>query len=131
MSKTNTPTKSDKVSKPVSKLEKGSRFDKVSLSIEVLRAFVHPLRLKMLSTISSYGSIFVKDIHTLLKLEQSLVSQHLRILRQSDLVVATRKGKFIYYSVNFDVVDEVIDSVYYFLDNNDLSELEDTDETDL
>lgn len=100
------------------------RLDKLAFSTEKLRAFVHPLRLEMISLISRHDGIFVKDIHTFLNLEQSLVSQHLRILRQTKLVEAKRKGKFIYYSVNYPIVEGLVSSVYDFLDRNDLPLLE-------
>ena len=35
-----------------------------------------------------------------LRLEQSVASQHLAVLRKAGFVTTTRDGKFIYYSVN-------------------------------
>ena len=108
----------------MSKTNTLAKLDKLVFSTEDLRAFVHPLRLQMISLISKHEGIFVKDIHTHLNLEQSLVSQHLRILRQSKLVEAKRKGKFIYYFVNYPIVENLVNSVRRFLDNNDLSLLD-------
>ena len=35
-----------------------------------------------------------------LRIEQSVASQHLAILRRADIVNTTRDGKFIYYTLN-------------------------------
>ncbi len=35
-----------------------------------------------------------------LRLEQSVASQHLAILRAAEIVNTTRDGKFIYYTIN-------------------------------
>jgi DNA-binding transcriptional ArsR family regulator len=42
----------------------------------------------------------VTEIYVKLRLEQSVASQHLAILRKAGFVNTTRDGKFIYYSVN-------------------------------
>ena len=42
----------------------------------------------------------VTDIYIKLRLEQSVASQHLAILRKAQIVNTTRNGKFIYYSLN-------------------------------
>jgi DNA-binding transcriptional ArsR family regulator len=42
-----------------------------------------------------------------LKLEQSVASQHLSILRKAGFVLTERQGKFIFYSVNYQRLKEV------------------------
>ncbi len=42
-------------------------------------------------------------------LQQSLVSHHLKVLRESDLVVARRRGPFVYYEVASEAVRAVLD----------------------
>ena len=41
----------------------------------------------------------VSEIHEALAVEPTLLSHHLRILRESGLIVATRKGKNAFYSL--------------------------------
>lgn len=73
---------------------------KVKLASSVLRALSHPLRLKIISTIEDNGGkANVGHIFRTLKVEQSIVSQHLRILRQAKLVSTQRDQKFVYYSL--------------------------------
>ena len=80
----------------------------------VMRALVHPLRLQILTYIDKSGSINVNKIYRALDLEQSITSQHLRILRDAELVITTREGKFIYYTVNHKKIDHVNKKVSKF-----------------
>lgn len=73
----------------------------------VLRALNHKLRQQMLRLIDEQGRITVTDIYVKLRLEQSVASQHLAVLRKAGFVNTIREGKFIYYSVNTDRMDEL------------------------
>ena len=64
------------------------------------RAINHKLRLQILQLLHKNNALSVGDIYRKLKLEQSVTSQHLAILRKADLVKARKDGKLIYYSVN-------------------------------
>lgn len=67
---------------------------------DLMRALAHPLRLRILELLYSSPDVSVQTIYTELGIEQSVASQHLRILRQASLVWTHRKGKFIYYLPN-------------------------------
>ena len=73
----------------------------------VLRAINHKLRQIILKLIDERGKITVTELYTHLRLEQSVASQHLAILRKAGFVKTTRDGKFIYYSVNHDRLVEL------------------------
>ena len=45
-------------------------------------------------------SLCVNALSGLLKISQSAISQHLRILKSANLVIDERKGYFIHYSLN-------------------------------
>jgi DNA-binding transcriptional ArsR family regulator len=66
----------------------------------VLRAINHKLRQQILKLIDEHGKITVTEIYVHLRLEQSVASQHLAILRKAGFVKTHREGKYIYYSVN-------------------------------
>ncbi|RYD71282.1 MAG: transcriptional regulator, partial [Sphingobacteriales bacterium] len=51
--------------------------------------------------------ITVTEIYVRLRLEQSVASQHLAILRRAGIVTTQRDGKFIYYTVNYKRIDEI------------------------
>lgn len=81
-----------------------------SLHIEVLelkkaalifRAINHPLRQQMLRLIHQNKQMTVTTIYVKLRLEQSVASQHLAILRKAGFVNTKRDAKFIFYSVNY------------------------------
>jgi ArsR family transcriptional regulator, virulence genes transcriptional regulator len=73
-----------------------------------MRALAHPLRMRMIGIIDSKptAEACVNEIFDALQIEQSVASQHLRILRQSELVRTRRDGKFIYYSLNYARLDK-------------------------
>ena len=66
----------------------------------ILRAINHKLRQQILKLIDEQGRITVTEIYVKLRLEQSVASQHLAILRKANVVKTIRDGKFIYYSLN-------------------------------
>ena len=73
----------------------------------VLRAINHKLRQQILKLIDESGKMTVTEIYVKLRLEQSVASQHLAILRKAGFVKTERDGKFIYYSVNTDRLEEL------------------------
>lgn len=73
----------------------------------ILRAINHKLRQQILKLIHQKEKITVTEIYVKLRLEQSVASQHLAILRKAGFVNTNRDGKFIYYSVNHDRLQEV------------------------
>jgi len=73
----------------------------------ILRAINHKLRQQILKLISEQGRITVTELYVKLRLEQSVASQHLAILRKAGFVKTERDGKFIYYSVNNTRLDDL------------------------
>lgn len=73
----------------------------------ILRAINHKLRQQILKLISETGKITVTELYVKLRLEQSVASQHLAILRKAGFVKTERDGKFIYYSVNTSRLDDL------------------------
>ncbi len=73
---------------------------KIKKASIIVRAINHKLRQVILQLIGDRDKITVTEIFLHLRLEQSVASQHLAILRKSGFVKTKREGKFIYYSVN-------------------------------
>lgn len=90
--------------------------EKLQVSSEVLRALAHPLRMKILEFIDKHKTINVNKIYNTLKLEQSITSQHLRILRLAGIVITHREGKFIHYSIDYSKIQNVLKAVDTFLE---------------
>jgi DNA-binding transcriptional ArsR family regulator len=73
----------------------------------VLRALNHKLRQQILGLIDTEKRITVTEIYVKLRIEQSVASQHLAILRRAGIVLTQRDGKFIHYTVNYNRIDEM------------------------
>ena len=90
--------------------------EKLQESSEILRALAHPLRMKILEFIDQNDTINVNKIYNTLKLEQSITSQHLRILRLAGIVLTERDGKFIHYSIDYDKLADSVVAINSFLE---------------
>ena len=73
----------------------------------VLRALNHKLRQQMLRLLEEQHKMTVTDIYVQLRLEQSVASQHLAILRRAGIVKTERDGKYIYYRVNEERMSQI------------------------
>ncbi len=76
-------------------------------SLAVVRAIRHPLRQKMLQYMHTQGEMTVTDLYIQLRMEQSLTSQHLALLRRAGVVKTRREGKFIYYGINYERLEHM------------------------
>ncbi len=73
----------------------------------ILRALNHKLRQQIVKLIDEQQKMTVTNIYVKLRLEQSVASQHLAILRRAGIVITTREGKYIYYTVDYDRLEQV------------------------
>jgi DNA-binding transcriptional ArsR family regulator len=69
-------------------------------SVLVLRAINHNLRQQIIKLLDQEKKMTVTEIYVKLRLEQSVASQHLALLRRSGIVVTEREGKYIYYTID-------------------------------
>jgi DNA-binding transcriptional ArsR family regulator len=77
----------------------------------VLRSLNHKLRQQIIKIIQESEKLAVTEIYVKLRLEQSVASQHLAILRKAGIVTTKREGKFIYYTINKQRVKAIDDFV--------------------
>ena len=91
--------------------------EKMEVSSEILRALAHPLRMRILAFIDRHGSINVNKIYNTLQLEQSITSQHLRILRVTGIVETEREGKYVMYKIAYDKLGESIAAIRRFIED--------------
>src|SRR5436309_141114 len=82
-------------------------FQNIKKASLILRSVNHKLRQKILMLIDEHEKITVTEIYVKLRLEQPVASQHLAILRKAGFVVTERDGKFIYYRVNYNRLDDL------------------------
>lgn len=73
----------------------------------IIRALNHKLRLQIIRLLHDKDELTVTEIYVKLRLEQSVASQHLALLRRAGIVTTRREGKFIFYSVNASRIEEI------------------------
>ena len=93
-------------------LKKGSGdiqldYTELRKAVLVLRAVNHKLRQRIIDLLAAGETMTVTDIYIKLRLEQSVASQHLAILRRAGVVITERQGKFIYYSLNNERLEQI------------------------
>jgi len=82
-------------------------YSELRKAVLVLRAVNHKLRQRIIDLLEESESMTVTDIYIKLRLEQSVASQHLAILRRAGVVNTDRQGKYIYYSLNKDRLEQI------------------------
>jgi len=70
------------------------------------RAINNRLRLQLLFVIHRHSRMCVTDIYKFLRIKQVVASQHLSILRESGLVKTQREGIKVFYSINYELLNE-------------------------
>lgn len=82
-------------------------YSELRKAVLVLRAINHKLRQRIIDLLEESETMTVTDIYIKLRLEQSVASQHLAILRRAGVVNTERQGKFINYSLNKDRLTQI------------------------
>lgn len=83
-------------------------------SAGVFKALAHPTRLRILEILNE-GEECVCKIYEALDLEQSNVSQHLKVLRDNDILKTRREGPMIMYRISRPEIISMIDESENFL----------------
>lgn len=86
---------------------------------EAIRAYNHKLRQQILQLLEKEGAMTVTEIFIKLRVEQSVASQHLAILRQADLVYTKPEGKYIYYKVKKNSVKQLENLAQHWSNNTE------------
>lgn len=77
-------------------------YENLRSAVLVLRAINHELRRSIIALLEKEERLTVTELYIMLRIEQSVASQHLAILRKAGVVEPYREGKFIYYSLQKD-----------------------------
>jgi DNA-binding transcriptional ArsR family regulator len=78
---------------------------------EILKSIAHPIRMSMIDLLGQRGALTVTDIHQALGIEQAVASHHLGILKQKDLLSATRDGRNTIYKLEQPGLLQVLECV--------------------
>ena len=81
--------------------------NKIQELSEVFKALSDPTRLRLVKLLSDHkGALCVNALARKLNVTQSAVSQHLRVLRQAELVKSERRGSSVHYSLDKDKLEQ-------------------------
>ncbi len=84
--------------------------DAIQSSTHLLKAVANENRLRILCLLDS-GELSVSELNARLSLSQSALSQHLAILRRVELVATRRASQTIYYSLQGNEAEKLIDTL--------------------
>lgn len=93
--------------------------EKLQVSADLLRALAHPLRLQIMQYIDQEKEANVFSIYKALNIEQSVTSQHLKILKDAKVVFAHKDGKYMRYRLNYKKIDHAILKIRSLIINNE------------
>ena len=85
---------------------------------EMLKAIAHPIRLEVILLLQKGGKKTVTELFEELSLAQAVVSQHLRILKDRDVVDCERVGKNRMYFLKHEKLAEVVQRISGCCQNN-------------
>lgn len=88
--------------------------NKVKRAGAIVRAITNTTRMQILHEIKSKKTIAVGDLYSIIKLEQSAISSHLKILRDANLVNVKADGKKRIYTLNedkFNSIDKGLETI--------------------
>lgn len=82
-------------------------YNNLKKTVLVIRSVDHKLRQQIIKMLTESPKLTVSEIYLKLRIEQSIASQHLALLRRSGVVQTKRSGKFIYYTLNQERLIEI------------------------
>ena len=85
--------------------------EKLDCMANRLKAIAHPTRITIINLLQTNGKLSVGEIQKNLKIEQAATSNHLRILKDQQIVTSTRDGKNKYYSLRTEKLSAVINCI--------------------
>ncbi len=76
-----------------------------------------PTRQKILLVFEADEEICVNEIARLFRLSRPAISHHLKVLRNAELLLCEKRGKEVYYRVNYPYCANVLKLVHGFVDS--------------
>lgn len=74
---------------------------------QTLKALADPTRREILNLLRS-GRLSAGEITDHFSITAAAISRHLSILRDADLIIDSRDGKYIFYELNASVLEEIM-----------------------
>ena len=74
---------------------------------QTLKALADPTRREILNLLKS-GTLSAGEITDHFDITAAAISRHLSVLKEADLIEDNREGKYIYYTLNASVLEEIM-----------------------
>ena len=74
---------------------------------QTLKALADPTRREILNLLKQ-GKLSAGEITDHFDITAAAISRHLSVLKEADLIEDTREGKYIYYTLNASVLEEIM-----------------------
>ena len=74
---------------------------------QTLKALADPTRREILNLLKQ-GKLSAGEITDHFDITAAAISRHLSVLKEADLIEDTREGKFIFYTLNASVLEEIM-----------------------
>lgn len=84
---------------------------------KVFSALGEPTRLKIIKLLETQ-KLCVCELSAVLEMLQPRISQHLRVLKEADLVIEEKDGSWSYYAVNKEKLSSVFENLTKFLEHD-------------
>jgi len=88
------------------------------MSDSFFKAIADPSRRKILLLLKQHESLSAGEISTHFEFSKAALSDHLKILRNADLIVAQKNGQFIFYRLNTSVFQDIISWITNLIDKD-------------
>ena len=76
-----------------------AKVDPVDLAV-LCKALAHPARVQLLTYLASYGACYFGSLAEILPLAPSTISQHVTVLKEAGLILASADEQRVCYCVN-------------------------------
>ena len=73
--------------------------EKINSATSLLKGVAHPIRLAIMEVLKPVDQMCVTDIHEKIGVEQAVVSQHLKILKDRRILGSHKEGKHSFYFI--------------------------------
>lgn len=93
-------------------------FDDVKKAALIIRALNNPLRKRLIEFLLKAETASVTNIVINLREQQTIISQHLNILRHAKIVTFLKKGKNVYYFLDKPRITEIQNCISALFEDN-------------
>ena len=85
----------------------------LELSSSILKSVGHPIRVKIILALADYTEMTVTELTQFLKIEQPVMSLHLAVLRNANIIIVKKQGKKSMYSILDRSVLQAVQIIYH------------------